>query len=357
MRVKPTFFYTDKPAFGLDIGHSSFKVMQLSGSHDSSIVGYGSADLDPKFMDDGVITDPRAVAKAVAHYINHNLEGKITTDHVAMGLPDYRAFTRAIQLPKLSHEELREAAQLEMEQYVPVPLQDLYLDYTITAQSPEGYEIFVVAVPKKIVDSYLVLANMLGLKPILIEPAMSANARFFSKDKQNDYASALIDFGSMTANISIFNKSILTTGTVAAGGLVFTEAIRQRMGVSLEEAGKIKTKYGLDASKMQRVITEALQPSMEKLITEIHRMLRYYEERYGSTQPISQIVIMGGGSNMPGLGTYLTDRLKMPVRTHNHPWAIFDHRGLKLPIEADRLMFATVAGLALLNPKEVFNND
>ncbi len=354
MGARQTLFYTDKPVFGLDIGHSSFKVMQLGDHHGkTAIVGYGSAELDVRAMNDGVISNPKVIAESISRHMRSGLQGKITTDHVAMGLPDYRTFTRSIQLPNLSRSEMQEAVQLEIEQYVPMPLQDLYLDYVITAQTPETCDVFVVAVPKKIVDSYLVLARMLGLKPILIEPAMAANGRFFSKDKQNDLASMIIDFGSMTANISIFNKTTLAIGTVQAGGLVFTEAIRNKLQITQEEAGKIKTEYGLDISEMQKIISEALEPSMGKLMTEIRRMLRYYEEHYDK-DPLGQIVIMGGGANMPGLGNYLTDRLKMPVRTHNHPWAVFSYHNMQLPTEPDRLMYATVAGLSLLDPKKVF---
>ena len=81
-------------------------------------------------------------------------------------------------------------------------------------------------------------------------------------------------------------------------------------------------------------------------------MLRYYEERYGNKNTIGQVVTLGGGANMPGLSNYLTDILKVPVRTHNHPWAVFEYGHLKPPLQPDRLMYATVAGLSLLDPKE-----
>jgi type IV pilus assembly protein PilM len=166
--------------------------------------------------------------------------------------------------------------------------------------------------------------------------------------------SLIIDFGSLTADICIVDKTVLATSTVPAGGLVFTEAIRNKLQITLEEAGDIKTKYGLDVSKVQKEVAAALQEPLEQLVTEIRRMLRYYEERYGPDKHIGQIVILGGGANMPGLGDYLTDVLKVPTRTHNHPWALFEHDGLKPPIPADRLMYVTVAGLALMKSGEVF---
>lgn len=359
MSTKPIRFYTDKPVFGLDIGRSSLKVMQLESAGDKpEIIGYGTADFDVHVLDDGAIVKPEAISDALHHLFENTLVGEINTRRVAMALPGYRAFTRSIQLPKLGADELKEAVQLEVEQYVPMQLQDLYLDYVTTSETADNSNIFVVAVPKRIVDSYLDLATKLGLEPIIIEPTMTAGARFFVRDKHSDMASVIIDFGSLTATISIFDKTIIATSTVAAGGLVFTEAIRNELGVSQEEAGDIKTKFGLDVSKYQKQVAAALEPSLGKIVTEIRRMLRYYEEHYGAQNQggIGQIVTLGGGANMPGLSDYLTNALKVPVRTHEHPWAVFKYDNeMKLPIEADRLMYATVAGLSLLNPKEVFS--
>jgi type IV pilus assembly protein PilM len=235
-----------------------------------------------------------------------------------------------------------------------MPLTELYLDYTVTSQSANSSEIFVVAVPKRIVDSYLQLANQLGLTPVVIEPTMTANARFFALGKQSGLISAIIDFGSLSATISIYDKTIVANSTVAAGGLVFTEAIRSALGVTPKEAGDIKTKFGLDVSKYQKRVQTALEPSLTKIVTEVRRMLRFFEEHYGAQKQVEQVVTLGGGANMPGLSDYLTNALKMPVRTHEHPWAVFDYSKLVVPAEADRLMYATVAGLCLVNPKEAF---
>lgn len=355
MSIKPSYFYKDKPVFGLDIGHGTIKVMQVETVHDiTTIIGYGTAHFDIKALDEGVIVDPAIIRDAVYDLFHHRLKGVITTRRVAMALPAYRTFSRAIQLPALTDAELHEAVQLEVEQYIPLPLEDLYLDYTVTRSTKDGMELFVIAVPKKIIDSYLALAKLLDVEPILIEPTVVADSRFFAKDQQSDVPSIIIDFGSLTANISIFDKTILTTSTVEAGGLIFTQAIAGRLGINIKEAGDIKTKYGLDKSMVQKEITEALEPSLQNIVSEIKRILRYYEDHYGADNHVQQIVTLGGGANMPGLADYLTNTLKIPVRTLNNPWALFRFDDLKPPMQADRLMFVTVAGLSLLNPSEVF---
>src|SRR5690606_38536424 len=100
----------------------------------------------------------------------------------------------------------------------------------------------------------------------------------------------------------------------AGGGDSFTQLIAKQLQASPAEAYIIKSKYGLGVSKKQKEITAALTPTLEELIKEIRRMIRYYEERSGTQKKIDQIVTMGGGANMPGLSDYMTSRLRLPVR-------------------------------------------
>jgi type IV pilus assembly protein PilM len=350
-------FFHDKPLFGLDIGHGSLKVMQVEADgahgHHPKVIGYGFTTFDTAAQADGVIIQPDVIAKAAYELFDKHLIGDITTRRVALAIPAYRTYTRALQLPKLKATELANAVELEAEQYISMPLEELYLDYEIIREDAENTELFVVAVPKTIVDSYLEFAQITGLEPVLIEPTLSSSARLFSSDEHNDLATVIIDFGSLSADISIFDKHILVTGTVQGGGAVFTNSIQKALGVTPQEAGLIKTKYGLSASKRQAEIKKALDPILQDIVKEIRRMMRYYEERYGSDRPISQIVTLGGGANMPGLSEYMTDSIRLAVR-HIEPWQSFNYKGLQPPSQADKPMYTTVAGLSLAKPRELF---
>lgn len=350
------YFFKNKPLFGLDIGSASLKVMQLEPSSletkQPRIVGYGAAKFDRKAVEDGVITAPELIAESLLTLFKSGLNGDITTRRVAMAIPAYRTFTRAISLPALKPKEIADAVQFEAEQYIPLPPEDIYLDYTVISTQKDATEVFAVAVPKKIVDSYLVLAKLLGLEVVAIETTLGGGSRLFSQDKQSSGASVIIDFGSLSSDISIFDKNILVTGTVQGGGAIFTNSIKEKLGVTPTEAIIIKNKYGLSLSKKQAEIREALEPILQQIVREIRRMIRYYEERYGTAQPIVQVITLGGGANMPGLTEYLTAALRLPVRP-SEPWQYFQYKGLAQPNMADRPMYATAAGLALIKPKEV----
>lgn len=347
------YFYQDKPLFGLDIGFSSIKVMQVdtTGKH-PNIVGYGVSQFDKTAVNKGEIVDFEALASAFTGLFN-NLEGKIDTPRVALTIPASKTFSRFIKLPKIEEKDLADVVRTETEQYIPVPINNLYIDFDITSRTDKDMELFAVATPKNIVNSYLSLMKILGLEVVAIETTTAAAARLFMQTDLIDIPTVIIDFGAVSTDITIFDKTLIVTGTIDVGADTFSEIIAKSLGVTDDEADVIKTKYGLDFSKKQREISKALEPILDQLLKELRRMIRYYEERYGKERKISQVVTMGGGSNMPGLNEHLVSTLRLPVRMSD-PWQHLGHSKLQPPNIVAKSMYATVAGSALLKPKEIF---
>jgi type IV pilus assembly protein PilM len=350
-----TYFYHDKPVFGLDIGFSSLKVMQVStsGKKQHSVTGYGVTGFDSGAIVNGVIKDPEAIAKVAHELFSKNLIGDITTRRVNVAIPAARTFNRTMILPKMGHKDLAEAVKLEAEQYIPVPVDELYMDYEIIRRTDKDIELLVVAVPCKVVDSYTTLMRLLGLEAVSMETTIGAAGRLFVHAEQSDVPTILIDFGSISSDITIFDKTLVVTGTAMGGGDSFTNMIADKLKVTKQEAHVIKTKYGLGVSKKQKEITEGVSPVLEQLLKEIRRMIRYYEDRSDADRKIGQVVTMGGGANMPGLSEYMTNLLRLPVRMCD-PWQHLDFGGLQPPNTVEKSMYITVAGLALINPREMF---
>lgn len=349
-----TLFYKDKPVFGLDIGSGSVKVLQIEeNSKRNRITGYGVQTFDPNAIIDGVLVDIEAVAKATQELFKKNLIGDISTNRVVISVPSARSYNRTVTLPAIGAKELRSVVVQEVEQYVPVPIEELYFDHEVIRQTDEEVELVIVATPRKIIDSYVQLALVLGLEVVGIETTIAASGRLFLQAEQNNVPTVLIDFGSLSSDLTIYDDGLVVTGTVSGGGDNFTDSIASTLSVTKQEAHIIKTKYGLGVSKKQREITEGLTPQLQQLTKEVKRMVRYYEERSGSEQKIKQVVTMGGGANMPGLSEYLTNQLRIPVRMCD-PWQNLDFTKLQPPNSAEKSMYVTAAGLALTPTKELF---
>lgn len=346
--------YKDKPLFGLDIGTSSIKVMQVGMvGKKQTILGYGVATYDQSAVSNGVVEKPEILAKNTKQLFENGLIGSISTRNVALSIPVAKTYNRVMNLPYMGTKDLNEAVRLEAEQYIPVPIDDLYIDYNITAQTKDNIELLAVAAPKRIVDSYLTFTDLLGLEVSILETTINASSRLVANSESEELPTILIDFGSVSVDITIFDKQPIVTGTVAGGGETFSELIGKKLGVSNQVAHTIKTKYGLGVSKKQKDIQDALKPLLSSLTKELRKMIRYYDERTSSEGKISQIITMGGGANMPGLSEYITNEMRLPARMCN-PWSNLDFGKLQPPSSVEKSMYVTAAGLALIKPKDIW---
>ncbi len=356
--MSKSLFYKNKPLFGLDIGFSSIKVMQLEKASRKKyhVTGYGVTDFDPTILKDGLIVKPIELAKVVQKLFRDDIIGEITTRRAVIAIPASKTYNRAVTLPNLSKSELKAAIMNEVEQYIPMPVDELYVDHEILKVRADQNEVdvLVVATPRNVVDSYLDFAALNGLEVANIETTISADSRLFFEAEANDIPTVLIDFGSVSSDITIYDGSLVVTGTVPGGGDTFSELIAKKLNVTDREANIIKTKYGLSLSKKQVEITESLQIILDQIVKEIKRVIRYYEERNDENKKIGQVVALGGGSNMPGLADYMTSALRLPVRSCD-PWQVLQFGKLQPPNSAQKSMYITAAGLAIMNPKDIYS--
>jgi type IV pilus assembly protein PilM len=349
-------FYHDEPLFGLDIGHSTLKVVQMvtAAGQKPTITGYGISDFEASAIQNGIISDPAAIAKAMHQLFEKQLVGKIAGQRVACSLPTAHTFSRPMTIPATSRKEILEAINLEAEQYIPIPLTSLYLDYEIISQDQENTEVLVVAASKNIVDSYFKVLEFLDLQPLAFEPSINAASRLLQmQDDLKAKPTIIVDFGSATTDIAVFDKSLLVASTINSGSDNITQQIAQGLHLTPKQANDLKLQFGIAFSERQQRIIDAIKPILENLVHEIQKSVRYHSERaVKSGGKISQLVTVGGGSVMPGLNQYLSKETRLP--THNlEPWDKISFGNLPTPENDDLAVYITAAGEAVLSPQEI----
>ena len=127
--------YRDSPVFAVDIGHNNIKVVEVVHKKSKHYVrAYGVKDLDPKLIDKGVILDSEKVATHLRKLIKFDVSGKISAKRAVLGVPARFAYSRAVFLPKMKQEDIKEAVMLEVEQNIPVPASELYISYEVVEE-------------------------------------------------------------------------------------------------------------------------------------------------------------------------------------------------------------------------------
>lgn len=352
-----------EPLFGLDIGHSSLKVMQLQPGKAKnkalSVVGYGNSyRYAANSIESGVIVNFKALGDALHDLFDKRLVGMISTRKVACTVPMSHSFSRPLKVPILSEDDLGEAVQLEAQQYIPVAPENLYLDYEVLRRDEKNIDLLVVATPKNIIDSYMKFLESMGLEPVALEPTMNATARIFglADPAGRNAPTVLVDFGANAIDIAVYDKTLFVNGTVQGGSNTMIDLIATKLGVSREEAYNIKNQEGIGFSGHLRDIGMAVKPTLDNLVREIRKIIRYYDERVAAgNRKVTQIITIGGGADMPGLSEYLNKELGLPVRLLD-PWQKINFDELPPPSELERSMFVTVAGEAILDMAEITND-
>lgn len=347
-------FYQDKPIIGLDISNTGVKIMSVDPKK-WLVHGYGSIDLEPLKVKD-------AMENANSTYLTDNIKvllaekviGDAYNKRVAIAIPTARSYSRTFTLPAATEKALHDAVILEADQYIPIPSANLYIDYQIIERTKKEITVLMSAVAKVIVDNILASVTAAGLDPVLVEPSICSVGRVLTATERGDLPTVIVDIGPATTDIAILDRgTIRVTGGLAIGGNTFTLDIAKKLNVELENAHQLKVLNGLNAGPRQQKLTTALEPSLERILAEVKKVMRYYDERISTTRKLEQLLVVGSGSNLPGIGEYFTNALMMPARVAS-PWQKLNFEKLQEPPKQFRPRYITVAGLASVEPGDIW---
>lgn len=345
-------FYKDKPVIGLDIGQTNIKVMAVDPKK-WLVLGYGSIDLDPAKLQASFENDDTYLTDSIQTLLGEKLIGALPSNHAIIGIPTNRTFLRTFTVPANAENTLDSAVEIEVDQYIPIPMSSLYVDYEIVERTKDELTVVMSAVAKKLVDSCMAAATAANLRPIMIEPSINAVARVLETTEEGHLTTLIVDIGPANTDIAVLeNGAIRVNGGLAIGGNTFTLDIAKKLGVPLENAHQLKVLNGLSAGPRQAKLTSALQPSLQRILAEVRKVIRYYNERLtDDNKSIEQVLVVGGGTNVPGIGDYFTNELVMPARVAS-PWQRLNFGKLPQPTKQLRPRYISVAGLAAVNPEE-----
>ncbi len=366
-------------AFGLDISDLSLKIIKLKKRKKAfALASFGETEIGPGIVKDGEVKDESKLAEAIKKAVASVSGEKLRTNHVVVSLPEEKSFLQVIQMPKMSAEDLESAIIYEAENYIPMPIEEVYLDFQVIEPLQDHldhFDVLIVALPKKIVDSYVNSLVVAGLQPVAFEIESQSIARALIKNEISAHPTLIIDLGQTRSNFIIFSGTCVRfTSFVPVSSQIFTQVIAKNLGITFPEAERLKVKYGLEEKikvslkddkteikEEKGQIFESLVPSLVDLIQQIKRHQDYYRS-YASHEHLppdkkgaaSSILLCGGGANLKGLLEILILELKNPIELGN-PWVnVFPEgkRGTTTLSFEKSLSYTTAIGLALRGVKE-----
>ena len=342
-------FYKDKPIIGLDISNTGVKVMAVDTKR-WLVLGYGSIDLEPVKVKEALEGTSTYLAENIQALLKDKIVGTLPSNHIVLGVPTARSFSRTFLLPTSAEKTLKDAVEIEVDQYIPIPSSTLNIDYEIIERDKQNLTVLMSAMSKVIIDNCTNAVESAGLQVNLVEPGINAVGRLLTATEDGHLPTIIVDIGPASTDIAILDRgSIRVTGGLAVGGNTFTLDIAKKLGITLENAHQLKVLNGLNAGPRQEKIRNSIEPSLGRIVVEIRKVIRYYNERLSEERKLEQLLVVGGGSSLPGIGEYFTNSLVMPARVAS-PWQKLDFGKLTEPAKQFRPRYITVAGLASVVP-------
>jgi len=302
-----------KPStFGLDIGSSAIKVIELKEGKGSAwgLTAFAQVPLPHDVISEGSIKEPALVSDAVKECVQ---KAGVKGTAAVISVSGREAIMKRVPLPKVTAKELADAITLEAEHHIPFAVDDVFLDYQVVGESANSMSVVLVAVKKVKILEYVAVVEQAGLEALVVDlDAFAIQNQFeLNHPRVSEEAVALIDIGAsvMKTNVVRGGASIFARD-VPFGGHHYTQAIAQRLDIPFEKAEAAK--HGRDVGVAWDALVPALEAVSRDLSLEVQRTFDYFAST-AESERIGRIVLSGGCARLSGIDEFLASSWGVPV--------------------------------------------
>lgn len=288
---------------GVDIGSTSVKLVELSGSPRAFELENISVVAVP---DD-------ASSSAYGRAMSLVLEGKdLVTNRTAISVSGRKVAVRGMRFPALGKAELDGALRYEGSQVIGFELHGSYLDHCVieSEASPSALmDVLFVAARKETVDAKIAVLEEAGLEPRVVGVDALVLLDALLLEEGLPETCGVIDIGALSTSIGIARKGTVPfVRDIEIGGNDYTQAIADALSVPLEDAEKAK----IMEPERELASARAIERVTLQLVGELSRSLMYYQTRGNGTQ-VDALFMCGGASIVPGLGDAISEMAGLQV--------------------------------------------
>jgi type IV pilus assembly protein PilM len=354
---------------GVDLGTSSIKVVELAnfkGRPRLVTYGFTEKNLTGAGLEGDVIANVKEAAEVLADVCK---KANTTSKKVIAALPNFSVFTSVLNLPALSKKELASAISWEAKKIIPIPLEEIILDWKIIEDSgpdkkkksvkgvgsrgaggkifskqKKSLQILLTGASKRLVGKYIEIFNAAGLSLLSLETESFALTRsLIGNDKS---IIMLVDLGAATSSVTVVDRGIPSLSrSIEVGGMMVTQSISNGLNISFDRAEQFKQDLSLDVDGANNTLPQTIEKAFASMLHEIKYTIELYEEQNG--KKIEKIILTGGAALLGNLPGYLSKILN--INTYiGDPWARVVYPTELKPV-LDRLgsRFAISTGLAM----------
>ena len=344
-----------KTRIGLDVGSTAVRAAELAEGSPPTVVRAAQVPLPAGAVENGEVRDAEAVSEALRELWTR---GGFKSRKVWMGVGNQRVVVREIALPTMPEKELRQSLGFQVQEFIPMPVDEAVLDYHLIEElevdGRQMVRLLLVAAQKVMVDTLVAAATNAKLEPMgldLVPFAMvrAVGATGAGMELERTGGEAVVDVGAHVTNIVVHAAGETRfVRILPSGGRDITVAIAR--GLSIDDEVAERLKRGEIVDEVDATPQQALEVAMQRatqFVDEIRSSLEFYTAQTQGAR-IERLLVSGGGSKLDGFIEILRQRIPVTVE----PGRVFSKVGSQLSLSEDAQaeaepVLATAVGLAI----------
>ncbi|MCS7227685.1 MAG: type IV pilus assembly protein PilM [Endomicrobia bacterium] len=323
-------FLSSKKCVGVDIGSKNIKVVFLKQSSKKQfhLDYWRIANLPDNIVSLDTIPESRnpVVIETLKEIFSKK---KSLPKTVGICVSGTSVVIRYIKLPIMTREELSKSISIEVEPFIPFPVNEVYLSFDVVGEvMEEGVrknEVVIVAAKKDYIDSQIDILQQCNLIPKYIDVDIFALEKVlrYNYEIENDIV-CVVNIGANITNVGIVeNGTTRVCRDLPLGMGYILNEIKKNRQMEFQEimnyikkdgliiSDEAKEKYFAQSKKTELAISKDLSSLLKEFTTELHKIIDFYYFQKGEQKPLSKIFISGGGSVIKNICEYFTTEFKI----------------------------------------------
>jgi type IV pilus assembly protein PilM len=309
---------------GLKIGASQIAASRVVNNGSAKLVGLARAPLAPGVVVGGEVRDVAALAIALDRFFTDN---KLPRRGIRLGIGTNRIGVRTVDIEGVDDErQLGNVVRFRAHEALSIPLDEAVLDYHVVSETVDesgavSRRVLLAAAYKEPIDHYVEACRAAGLELSGIDVEAFALLRAVAPRNGSapTVASVVVSIGHDRSTLAISDGIVCDFMRVLDwGGSKLDAAIAQELGLTRPEAAELKLDLDLgggtpDHDARAPFARAAVERELQTLARELVASLHFYQGQPGSLA-ISQVIVTGGTTRLPGLAEELERLTRVPVR-------------------------------------------
>lgn len=298
---------------GIDVGSYSVKVAEMERNfREFHLVGFFEQPILNQETLGKEVATRQALIKIFEEY-------NLPADFIYTALPGQMTSHRVIDLPFADFKKVDATIEFEMESYLPLPLEEMLIDYELLQSTKNNSSVLVSYAKKSDIVKFLNLTSEANLDPRFVGSEVVEMANIMKLGAIHpEGAYAILDMGHEKTNISIFvGDKQQYVRTIMIGGRDLTQAISESLNIPFSEAERMKIEMGQigpgleNADSTTRSISEAIQKTLSELLLYLKQTFMGFQETKGEV--VQALILCGGTSRLPGIDLYISNEARKNV--------------------------------------------